>query len=149
MIEHLAARGRSVTQIAQEVGLSTATVSRLLKTPESIVRVEDIFAQIRSQIISEAAGVGERFDQMAPSAVECLKRLNDGETDDVANPVPHAVRLNAATQILDRAPSVPLRKAEGGDSRHLHIHLPEKQFANAQQALLDVGITVEPEEPSD
>ena len=55
MIEHLAARGRSVTQIAQEVGLSTATVSRLLKTPESIVRVEDIFAQIRSQIISECS----------------------------------------------------------------------------------------------
>ena len=150
MIEHLAARGRTVTQIAEEVGLTSVTVSKLLKTPESIVRVEDIFSQIRSQIISEAAGVGERFDQMAPSAVECLKRLNEGETDDIANPVPHAVRLNAATQILDRAPSVPLRKGEEGSTgKHLHIHLPEKQFANAQQALADVGIVVEAEEEKD
>lgn len=146
MIESLAARGMQIKEIAREVGLTASTVSKLLRTPESIVRVEDIYAQIRSQIISEAAGVGERFDQMAPAAVESLKKLNAGETDDVANPVPHAVRLNAATQILDRAPSVPLKKGEDGTGKHLHIHLPEKQFMNAQQALLDVGIVVNAEE---
>ena len=144
IIEHMAARGMLIGQIAHEVGLTPTTVSKLLKTPESIVRVEDIYAQIRSHMITEAAGVGERFDRMAPEAAECVRRLIVGESDDVANPVPHAVSLGAAKEALDRAPSVPMKKGEEG-ARSLHIHLPEKSFANAQQALADVGITVEPE----
>jgi len=145
LIEHLAAKGLMLTQISEVVGLSTNTISTLLKTPESIARVEDINAQIRAQMIGEAAGIGDKFDQEAPEAFECLKRLNRGETDDVGNPVPHAVRLQASTQILDRAPSVPAKKAEGESSKHLHIHLPEKQFQNAQQALLDVGVVIDVE----
>lgn len=143
LIEHLAAKGATIGQIAAEVGLSTTTVSKLLKTPESVARVEDINKQIRSQIIQEAATIGDKFDEEALEAFGCLKRLNRGETDDIDNPVPHAVRLQAATQILDRAPSVPSRKGDGDGSKHLHIHLPEKQFQNAQQALLDVGVVVD------
>jgi len=149
LIEHLAAKGLMLTQISELVGLSTKTISTLLKTPESIVRVEDINAQIRAQLVSEAANIGDKFDQEAPEAFECLKRLNRGETDDVGNPVPHAVRLQASTQILDRAPSVPVKKSDGDSAKHLHIHLPEKQFQNAQQALLDVGVVVDMEREPD
>lgn len=149
LIEHLAAKGVVFTQISETVGVSTRIISALLKTPESIARVEDIHAQIRAQLISGAANIGDKFDQEAPEAFECLKRLNRGETDDVGNPVPHAVRLQASTQILDRAPSVPRKKAEGEQSRHLHIHLPEKQFQNAQQALLDVGVVIDLEGSED
>jgi hypothetical protein len=146
LIEHMAAKGVPLAQIAYEVGLKNATISNLLRSPESIARVEDINSQIRAQMISEAATIGEQFDEEAPHAFKSLKTLNRGETEDVEYPVPHAVRLQAATQILDRAPSVPSRKGEGGDARHLHIHLPEKQFQNAQQALIDIGVNTVVEE---
>jgi hypothetical protein len=139
LIEYLAAAGKPLKEIAEHVGLKSHTVSTILKQPESIARVEEINKQIRDQIVSEAAQIGQKFDEEAPHAFGTLKRLNRGETDDIDNPVPHAVSLQAATQILDRAPSVPSRKGEDGD-RHLHIHLPQKQFDNAQQALEDVGL---------
>ena len=145
LIEYLAAAGRPLKEIAEHVGVKTPTVSKLLKQPESIARVEEINKQIRAQIVSEAAQIGQRFDDEAPQAFGTLKRLNRGETDDIDNPVPHAVSLQAATQILDRAPSVPSRKGDDGD-KHLHIHLPQKQFDNAQQALKDVGLLPEGEE---
>ena len=142
LIEHLAATGESIGEIAKRVGLKNKTISAILKQPESIARVEEINKQIRAQIVSEAAQIGQRFDDEAPQAFGTLKRLNRGETDDIDNPVPHAVSLQAATQILDRAPSVPSRKGDDGD-KHLHIHLPQKQFDNAQQALKDVGLLPE------
>lgn len=145
LVEHLAAVGLHMTEISARVGLAVTTIRKHLKTPESIARVEEINKRIREQIISEAAGISEKFDQEAPQAFETLKRLNRGKTDDIENPVPHAVSLQAATQILDRAPSVPSRKGDEG-GKHLHIHLPQKQFDNAQEALRDIGIVpIEPE----
>ena len=145
LIEHMAAKGVDLATIAKEVGLKSETVSKLLRTPESVARVEAINEEIRSLIVTEAANLGQEFDRAAPGAFETMVRLNNGVTEDIMNPVPHAVRLNAATQILDRAPSAPTRTGERGEGdQHLHIHLPEKQFKNAQQALIDIGVAPEP-----
>ena len=146
LIEHMAATGIPIAAISREFNLSPKAITSILKKPESIARVEEINKQIRDQIVSEAAQIGQRFDEEAPQAFGTLKRLNRGETDDIDNPVPHAVSLQAATQILDRAPSVPSRKGDDGD-KHLHIHLPRKQYENAQQALEDVGLLPEKEAP--
>lgn len=145
LIEHLAATGLNSREIAEKVGLSDTTVRRYLGTPEVAARIEAIMQQITQQIIYHSAKIGEFFDGHVPTAAERLVKLTKGETEDLENPVPHSVRLQAATQILDRAPSAPSRKGEHGDQKHLHIHLPEKQFMNAQQALIDVGEFVEAE----
>jgi lambda repressor-like predicted transcriptional regulator len=140
LIEHLAAKGVPLQKISEQVGLTTTTLTKLLKQPESIARVEEVHRQMLSRVVSEAAGLGERFDAAAPDAADRLFQLSRGETDDISNPVPHAVSLQAVTQILDRAPSAPSKKGDNVDARQLHIHLPERQFANAQQALIDIGV---------
>ena len=149
LIEHMAAAGVPVVEIAQRVGLKPRTVSFLLKEPESVVRVESIHAEIRSKITSDAAALGNAFDEWAPEVAGRLLTLARGETNDVNNPVPHTVSLNAVKEILDRAPSAPHKKQEGEGSKQLHIHLPGRQFENAQQALKDVGMTLDVESSSD
>jgi len=148
LVEHLAARGFTLTQIAEKVGVKKGTVKKILKQPESIARVEQIHQELMALSMRDAASVGEYFDALSVEAAERLKGLIRMETDDVANPVPHAVSLNAAREVLDRAPSVP-RKKEDDSSKHLHIHLPERAFENAQQALTDVGIDLPVEEKKD
>jgi len=147
LIEHLAAMGMPLGEIASQMRLSVASVSRILRDPASVVRVEAINRRIRDRIVSNAADLGLTLDAEAHRAVETLRDLNLGLSDDMNNPVPHAVRLQAAVQILDRAPHAPARHAEKDSEKHLHIHLPVRQFENAQQAIADVGIKLETEEP--
>lgn len=149
LIECLAAMGASVGQISEKLGISKRTVASKLRTPESVLRVESLNRQVLDHFISGAASLGELFDMEAREAFNTLRELNRGLTADVANPVPHAVRLQAASQIMDRAPSAPGRKGEGG-TKVLNIVLPESSYRNAQKALEDVGLLgaldVEPED---
>jgi hypothetical protein len=152
MIDYLAASGLALSDIATRVGITLVALKKYLRTPDSILRVEEINRRIREQIISEASRIGEMLDSEVPQAFKTLRRLNRGITDDIANPVPHAVSLAAAKEIIGMAPGTKSLRTDPNDgSKHLHIHLPEKQFANAQQALADVGVVLDlkpqPQEP--
>lgn len=144
IMETLFAAGVSLEEVARSVKLSVPTVKKRLSTPEALIRIEEINKQICDRAVSEAANLAEAFDVEASEAFKTLQRLNRGLTDDIANPVPHAVSLQAAAQILDRAPRAPRKLGESG-GRHLHLHLPEKHFEAAQQALLDIGMGEDPE----
>lgn len=131
----LDASGYSPEEISQQTGYAINRISTFRHHNEAyIAKREELLRQIEARTVDRAVDLALQFDEIAPEAFETVRELNrDAEME--------TVRLNAAKEILDRAPSAPKsRKFVGGEgSGGVVIQLGAAQIDGIKATFEDIG----------
>jgi len=130
----LDATGLKSEEIALQTGYSVDTISRLRQNPLYVLRRDEFRRQIEQGIIERAIDLGRKFDLEAHKAFETLRQLCKSADSD-------AVRLNAAKDILDRAPNAPKARkiTESPGQVGLILQIGAPVVEGMKEALSDVG----------
>ena len=120
-------------QIADKVGCSVATVTKVRKNPAFKLKKAEIQHRVEEELIREAGNLALRFDLEASKAFDTLVALHTGAEAE-------NVRLGAAKDILDRAPNAPKsQKLTDGTAQGVTIVLGAPAVEGMVEALKDVG----------
>ena len=94
--------GQKSTEIAEDMGLSAATISYTINNPLA----KEVLADLNEGADANVVDVAARIHEIAEDAVEVLATFVE---DDL---IPPAIRLRAADSILDRAGHTPVKRIQ-------------------------------------
>jgi hypothetical protein len=127
-IIRLSVSGMRQCDIADELGITPATVNCTLNSPISQARI----AELRAARDKEAVDFSARLKEGAGRAIELLDSVMDGELSGTAS---IALRSKVATEILDRA-------GYGKVSRNVNLNLDGKLNQDDIEKLTDNALNI-------
>ena len=127
-IMRLALLGMKQADIARELGLSEVMVSYTLNSPV-VKRQMDVMQSARD---IDAVDVAKRIQDVAPRALEVMEELLEEGND--------AIKLRAATDILDRAGHAAVRTIR---TQSLAVHLNKEDLEEIKQRAREIGLCVD------
>lgn len=149
------ARGALQVEIASALDLHVNTVSKWIKEPEVVCRVQELQGDIGDRVVTRTVDKisywKERFNDEIGDSVKLLKAVRDGNigyekkdekgnsTGFVFDSKSAAVRMKAALAFLDRAPDSPkqVTKEEVDDTHRFIFEIPSME--NIFNAAKEVG----------
>lgn len=135
LVAFLEANGRNNKEIASEMGISVSSVAKAKAHklyPACVANMRDHLAE---HAANRAVSLAEEFDEEAYSAFGTVKELHKHASMET-------VRLGAAKDILDRAPSAPRARKYEESAPKMIIQLGVSAVENMRQALSDGGAKV-------
>ena len=94
--------------------------------------MQEALKQISDRIMASAADVGKVLDEEILPSLSVLRQVRDNPEEKAGD------RMKAALAFIDRAPSGPRKREEGGNVRTV-IQIPIKQLEGIKQALIEDG----------
>lgn len=132
LVALLDATGRTTDQIAAKTGYTREVIYNIRSSPLYKVEVAEIRKRIEDEAISGVVELPRKFDEEAPEAFNTIKHLHKKAESE-------PVRLNAAKDILDRAPNAPkIRQYIEGGGGNVTLQIGVKQMEAINEALDDV-----------
>lgn len=140
-VARLGLLGYSKESIAQELGLSAATVQKISKLPA----VREKMMALTQERDKEVIPIVERIRALATKAVDRMEEILDSDPDG-EDPRLMALKLSTAKDVLDRAGHAPVRKTISVNHHDVSIGQRKSILDGIRERALNRGVIPQEDE---